>query len=81
MLLNQLRSCQGKPSATKMDDFFMVGGSKNKIAIFLCMGPIFGQKNTKRIKERMAIKYGNISSVFLKYPNLDPFSNCIYVSF
>ena len=48
MLLNQLRSCQGKPSATKMDDFFMVGGSKNKIAIFLCMGPIFGQKNTKR---------------------------------
>ena len=26
----------------------MVGGSKNKIAIFLCMGPIFGQKNTKR---------------------------------
>ena len=67
MLLNQLRSCQGKPSATKMDDFFMVGGSKNKIAIFLCMGPIFGQKNTKRPppKKKKKKKRKKTSSIFL----------------
>ena len=64
MLLNQLRSCQGKPSATKIDDFFHGGWFKKQN----CNFSMYGQKNTKNTKSpppRKKRKRKKTSSIFL----------------
>ena len=67
MLLNQLRSCQGKPSATKIDDFFHGGWFKKQNCNFSMNGPhIWTEKHKKhkkspppekKEKERRQVQY------------------------